>query len=170
MKKLYKTIPLALLLCISNNANAQRWANAPKIILGVRGGLTFAPTDWEGSDIKVFPSAGLAASFRIAKLPFYVETGLYYTNRFVGDYDNHSILSPALLSYHIPLKKDMSLQPFMGPFLSYGFDDFDGGLDGGWRMGVGFNSKKFYVNCGYDYSFNYGVDEDALFVSVGYNF
>ena len=93
--------------------------------------------------------------------------GLYYTNRFIDSDDNHSILSPALLSYHIPLAKDMSLQPFMGPFLAYGFSD---GEDFGWRMGVGFSKKNFYVNCGYDISGNYGVDEDALFVSVGYNF
>lgn len=169
MKNIIKNIALAVLLCTSSTALAQNWANAPKVILGVRGGLTFAPTDWEGSNIKVFPTTGASASFRIAKLPFYVETGLYYTNRFVyDDYDNHSLLSPALFSYHIHFKKDMSLQPFMGPFLAYGFDEAD--IDGGWRMGVGFNNKHFYVNCGYDYSFNYGVDEDALFVSVGYNF
>lgn len=167
MKKIYKIISIALLLCMSNSAQAQKWANAPKIIVGIRGGITFAPTDWGCSDIEVFPSTGVAASFRIAKLPFYIETGLYYTNRFVYDYDNHSLLVPALFSYHIPLKKDMSLQPFSGPFISYGFE---GELDEGWRMGVGFSSKKFYANCGYDYSFNYGVDEDALFVSVGYNF
>ena len=104
MKKIYKIIPIALLLCMSNSAIAQKWANAPKIIVGIRGGITFAPTDWGCSDIKVFPSTGVAASFRIAKLPFYIETGLYYTNRFVYDYDNHSLLAPALFSYHIPLK------------------------------------------------------------------
>ena len=62
----------------------------------------------------------------------------------------------------------MSIQPFMGPFIAYSFNEAD--FEGGWRMGIGFNTKKFYVNCGYDYSFDYGVDEDALFVSVGYNF
>lgn len=169
MNKIKKIIfTLTLLLLMGNCAFAQKWANAPKVILGVRGGVTFAPTDWEGSDIEVFPTAGFAASFRIAKLPFYVETGLYYTNRYVYDWDNHSILSPALLSYHIPLKKDMSLQPFMGPFVAYGFDEEEADL--GWRMGVGFSRKHFYINCGYDISGNNGVDEDALFVSVGYNF
>ena len=168
MKNTIKNIALAVLLVQSSTAFAQNWANAPKVILGIRGGLTFAPTDWEGSDINVFPTAGIATSFRIAKLPFYIETGLYYTNRYIYDYDNHSLLAPALLSYHIHLKKDMSIQPFMGPFLAYGFDEAT--IDGGWRMGVGFNSKKFYVNCGYDISSDYGVDEDALFVSVGYNF
>ena len=169
MKRIIKTIyTLALLLTVSNSALAQKWANAPKVIIGIRGGITFAPTDWEGPGIEVAPEAGLAASFRIARLPFYIETGLYYTNRFVYDWDNQSILSPALLSYHIPLKKDLSLQPFMGPFLAYGFDEDD--VDLGWRMGVGLSKKKFYVNCGYDISTSYGVDEDALFVSVGYNF
>ena len=169
--KIIKNIGLTVLLSIiSSTAMAQKWKDAPKVILGVRGGLTIAPTDWEGSNIKVFPAAGVAASFRIAKLPFYVETGLYYTNRFVYGRDNHSLLVPALLSYHIPLKKDMSLQPFMGPFLSYGFAGDDVGIDRGWRTGIGFNKKHFYINCGYDYSFGNGVDEDAIFVGVGYNF
>lgn len=169
MKKISKTIfTFALLLIMGNSAFAQKWANAPKVIIGVRGGITLAPTDWDGSGTEVAPTAGVAASFRIAQLPFYVETGLYYTNRFVYDWDNHSLLSPALLSYHIPLKKDLSLQPFMGPFLAYGFDEDD--VDLGWRMGVGLSKKKFYINCGYDISASNGVDEDALFVSVGYNF
>ena len=104
MKKLNKMLfTLTLLLLIGNSVKAQKWANAPKVILGVRGGITFAPTDWDGSNIEVFPTAGLAASFSIAKLPFYIETGLYYTNRYYSDWDNHSILSPALLSYHIYL-------------------------------------------------------------------
>lgn len=167
--KLIKNIALAVLLSvISGTATAQKWQNAPKVILGIRGGATFAPTDWDGSNIEVFPTAGVAASFRIAKLPFYIETGLYYTNRYIGGDDNHSLLTPALLSYHIHLKKDMAIQPFMGPFLAYGFNADE--ADGGWRMGVGFNAKKFYVNCGYDYSFDNGVDEDALFVGIGYNF
>lgn len=169
MKKLNKMIfTLTLLLLIGNSVKAQKWANAPKVILGVRGGITFAPTDWDGSNIEVFPTAGLAASFSIAKLPFYIETGLYYTNRYYSDWDNHSILSPALLSYHIHLKKNMSIQPFMGPFLAYGFDEDE--IDFGCRMGVGFNKKHLYINCGDDISGNYGVDEDAFFVSVGYNF
>ena len=95
MKNTIKNIALAVLLVQSSTAFAQNWANAPKVILGIRGGLTFAPTDWEGSDINVFPTAGIATSFRIAKLPFYIETGLYYTNRYIYDYDNHSLLAPA---------------------------------------------------------------------------
>ena len=62
----------------------------------------------------------------------------------------------------------MSIQPFMGPFLAYGFDEDE--IDFGCRMGVGFNKKHLYINCGYDISGNYGVDEDSFFVSVGYNF
>ena len=30
MKKIYKIIPIALLLCMSNSAQAQKWANTPK--------------------------------------------------------------------------------------------------------------------------------------------
>ena len=101
-------------------------------------------------------------------MPLYVETGLYYTNRYVYDYDNHSLLIPALITYHFPVKNKNTVQPFIGPFISYGFDE--GTLDGGIRLGVGYNSNKIYINCGYDLSMNYGVDEDALFINIGYNF
>ena len=78
MNKIHKVIlTLALLLNLGNHAFAQKWANAPKVILGARGGLTVAPTNWECTDIQMFPTVGIAASFRIAVLPFYVETGLY---------------------------------------------------------------------------------------------
>lgn len=169
MKTINKIIfTLTLLLLTGNSVRAQKLTNTPKVILGVRGGITFAPTEWDGSSIELFPTAGFSASFNIARLPFYIETGLYYTNRFVADWDNHSLLAPALLSYHIPLKNNTSIQPFMGPFIAYGFNENT--VDFGCRMGVGFSKKHFYINCGYDISGNNGVDEDALFVSVGYNF
>lgn len=130
--------------------------------------MTLAPTDWDGN-VKVFPTVGLSADFRISKLPFYIETGAYYANRYIYDgEDNNSLLFPALLSYHIPLKHDMSLQPFFGPFLAYGFDK--SALDCGLRIGIGFNKSKFYVNCGYDLSLDYTIDEDNFFITAGYNF
>lgn len=72
---------IALLLFMGNSAFAHNWGNAPKVIWGVRGGVTFAPTDWSGSNIEICPTTGLSVSFRIADLPFYAETGLYYTDR-----------------------------------------------------------------------------------------
>lgn len=166
MERLHKLIfgaALCVCLIFCPLANAQSYR--PQF--GIRGGLTASPTDWTGN-LKVFPTIGMSVDFRIAKLPFYIETGAYYLNRYVYEDDNNSLLFPALLSYHIPLKHDMTLQPFCGPFVSYGFDNSE--VDGGMRMGIGFSKSRFYVNCGYDISFNYGYDEDNFFVTAGYNF
>ena len=168
MKKIKKSIYiLTLLLSMGNSVLAQN-EPSPKTILGVRGGLTIAPTSWSFSEINIFPTVGFSSSFRISKLPLYIESGLYYTNRYVYDYTNHSLLVPALLTYHIPIKSNKSIQPFIGPFISYGFNEAT--VDGGIRLGLGYNIHKFYMNCGYDLSMNYGVDEDALFINIGYNF
>lgn len=172
---------LTILLTMSNMVKAQD-DQQKKIILGIRGGLTLAPSDWEFSHIDIFPTVGFAASFSInKKMPLYFETGLYYTNRYLYDdfynhlydnsysccFNNHSLLIPELITYHIPIKKDKTIQPFIGPFIAYGFNEAD--FDAGLRLGVGYCSKKIYINCGYDISKTYGVDEDALFFNIGYN-
>lgn len=82
--------------------------------------------------------------------------------------NNISILAPALISYHIQMEKDMTIQPFIGPFIAYGFDYEE--ADVGVRMGVGLSINKLYTNCGYDISASNGFDEDAFFLSIGYNF
>lgn len=97
------------------------------------------------------------------KLDFIIQIDLYMMTMTTI----HYYLQPYFHTISIS-KKTCLFNHLWGKFLAYGFDEAD--IDGGWRMGVGFNNKHFYVNCGYDYSFNYGVDEDALFVSVGYNF
>lgn len=155
-------------ICFFMAYSIPAYAQHHKPEFGIRGGVTLAPTDWEGS-LKVFPTVGMSVGFNISKLPFFIETGAYYANRYVYDAeDNNSILVPALLSYHIPLKHDMTLQPFYGPFVAYGFDRSE--FDSGMRLGIGFTKSRFYVNLGYDISFNYTVDEDAFFVTAGYNF
>ncbi len=166
---------VALLLCVSHSAMAQKDATGKRII-GIRGGFTFSPAfPEEGVDRSVYPTGGVSASFPITKLPFYIETGLYYANRYASDkdypgsyQDNSSFLLPALLSYHIRLSEKASIQPFTGLFLAYGIDQ--GKLEEGWRMGIGFNYKKFYINGGYDFSFKPGTYESALFAMIGYNF
>ena len=167
MKRTRKAIYiLMLLLGMSNSIRAQNEVSQ-KFIVGLRGGLSFAPTDWSFSEINIFPSIGIATSCNISKSPLYLETGLYYTNRYVSGSANHSLLVPALLTYHIPSRSNKSIQPFAGPFISYGFDE--AAIDGGIRLGIGFNFSNFYINCGYDLSMSYGVDEDALFINIGYN-
>ena len=59
-------VKLTLLHLLGNSVKAQKSANAPKVIHGFSGGITFAPTDWDSSNIAVCRTAGLAASFSIA--------------------------------------------------------------------------------------------------------
>ncbi len=164
LKKILYTIALASYVACSVQAQE---VSEYKPLFGIRGGLTFAPTDFEGSTI-VAPTFGMSVKFKISKQPLFFETGAYYTNRYIYDDSNNSLLFPALLNYHVKLKSEWCIQPFFGPFIAYGFNqsEFDGGL----RCGVGFSKSKFYINCGYDISFNYSIDEDAIFVTAGYNF
>lgn len=198
IEKKLKICVMASLLLLMNGVQvkAQNWRNAPQYHLGVRAGvsLTNSLADaWDGGvDTKelVGPMFGIAFDTKVAKIPFYVETGLYYMNRglrYEGSYwhdgqvdgyygytrNNHSILVPALISYHSYINKNMSFQPFMGPYLAYGFNDEE--IDCGWRMGCGFNSKQFYVNLGFDLGFKDDFDHhegnvSSVFLTLGWNF
>lgn len=188
-------IALSLLLGGTASVDAQNWKNAPKEHFGIRAGIS--STDvlgdmWDGDNdatALTAPMLGIAYDVKVAKLPFYVETGLYYMNRgqkykgtshYNGQFssyketvNNHSLLVPALISYHAYVKKDMSIQPFMGPYLAYGFKDEE--VDYGWRMGCGFNAKQFYVNVGFDFGLKDDFDThpgevSSLFLTVGWNF
>ena len=167
-EKPMRIILATLLFLVGIVANAQGAANGSKLSWGIRGGLTFAPTNWDDTDVKVFPTVGLAASCCLAKTPLRLESGLYYTNRYVYDYNNHSLLLPVLVSVGITAKDDATINPFVGPFVAYGFNEDD--IDGGLRIGIEYRRKKLRVNFGYDLSMTYGVDEDALFLCVGYDF
>lgn len=163
LKKLFVCLCVAML---SLGAQAQNWRNAPKVILGLRGGLSAANvsgTDGATDDLWSF-TGGLSASFRIAVLPFYVETGLYYENmgcKELGDsWNDHSAVIPAVLSYHIYVDENMAIQPYFGPSLIYSGDASQ--LCGGLRLGCGFNYKKFYVGMGMDFNLtkDYGDYDD----------
>ena len=41
-----------------------------------------------------------------------------------SDFDNHSVMVPLLMSYHLYLTDNMAVQPFVGPYVEYGFDDY----------------------------------------------
>lgn len=182
-----------LLLIGGMQVKAQNWRNAPQFHFGVRAGFSvsnIAEDWWDGKDGNnlVAPMAGVAFDTKVAKIPFYVETGLYYMNRGYryenvwvgGEYrvtseteNNHSFLVPALISYHAYINKDMSFQPFMGPYISYGFGNEE--VDCGWRIGCGFNAKQFYVNMGCDLGVKDNFDDswgrtNAFFMTVGWNF
>ena len=179
-----------LLAATAQTATAQRWKDAPQVHFGVRAGLSVTePLDsWDGDNddqALTAPSVGVAFDTKVAHIPFYVETGLYYMNRgcrytatsysnhhaAVSTYtaDNHSVLIPALISYHAYVADKVAIQPFMGPYLAYGFDADD--TDFGWRFGCGLNVKQMYVNLGFDLGlkdeYNY---TSSFFVTLGWNF
>ena len=195
MKKALRISVMAWLLLMFGNVQlkAQNWRNAPQFHFGVRAGVSVSNQvlDWwddNNGDALVAPMAGFAFDTKVAKIPFYVETGLYYMNRGFryddilvgGSYkvsrkteNNHSFLVPALISYHAYINKNMSFQPFMGPYVSYGFGNEE--LDYGWRFGCGFNAKQLYVNMGFDLGIKDNFHDPCgrtsdFFVTVGWNF
>lgn len=188
----------ALLLGGVQTTNAQNWLNAPQYHFGVRAGISDTQAladDWDGdycSKDKLGPMVGVALDAKIAKLPFYIETGAYFMNRgwkYSADLyhdtpshgyhrvtwseDNSSLLIPVMLSYHAYINKTMSFQPFFGPYVAFGFED--DATDYGLRMGCGFNIKQFYVNMGVDAGLrsDFNTHEgnvSSLFMTVGWNF
>ena len=192
---LMKTAAAVLLLAATTqNAVAQRWRDAPRFHLGVRAGVsTTVPLEsWDGSDSGELtaPMAGVAFDTRVATIPFYIETGIYYMNRgcqtsgrvyygntahsYTYTENNHSLLIPALISYHAYVADKVSLQPFMGPYVTLSMNSNETG-DYGWRFGCGINVKQIYANVGFDLGLknNFYFHEgnvSSLFVNVGWNF
>lgn len=177
----------AIMATLSVNAQIVKNMEYPKAHFGIRaaftsntltsdireGGMTFSAK----SDAKAFVSGGLAVDFRVASLPLYLETGAYYINRgykysynsFEEGFDNHSVMMPLLMSYHLYLTDNMAVQPFVGPFVEYGIDAEQ--VNSGIRAGVGYNFGRLYVNVGYDFGFN--IDErknNTVFATIGFNF
>ncbi len=176
----------ALALGISKPASAQKWADAPQYHIGVRAGLIGSiplQSDWDGHDgtrSLWSPSIGVSVDTRICKLPFYIESGLYWMDRGyrygrrgnTTTEHNYSLLLPALLSYHAYTSTQVSLQPFMGPYLAYGLNYRE--PDYGWRMGVGVNVRDFYANVGFDLGLRDNFDHgdgnvSSVFVTFGWN-
>lgn len=196
-KQFMKLAVVALLLGGAQTADAQNWRNAPQSHFGIRAGFSDTNTladDWDGdySSKDLFgPMFGVAFDTKIAKLPFYFETGAYFMNRgqkySIDDWENerpshhrttytennNSIVLPAMVSYHAYINKEMSFQPFMGPFVSFGLEDSE--TDYGLRMGCGFNVKQFYVNMGMDIGLRNDFETheghvSSFFMTVGWNF
>ena len=182
MKKFLRFTLLTVFVATSLQVSAKfypAYKNAPKMHIGVRGGITFSTDTYDASEVLVAPYGGLALDFKVSKLPIYIETGTYYMDKGCHyewldhkDYTdhNHSIYVPAVASYHFYIDKKMTLQPFTGFYTSYGFDYelFDFGV----REGVAFTYNQLYTNMGV----NVGVvDQDgekhlSLFLTVGVNF
>lgn len=157
----------------------------PGFHMGLRGGATLSTVT--GNDSYAFPYGGIGMDFKVTpSLPIYIETGLYYMNKGYTattgrkgdiDEDNHSVLLPLLASYHFYITDKMSVQPFVGPFVSYGFGLED--VDYGVRVGCGWNFRRLYLNFGYDFglrNIEYGSGRyfetgksGTFFATVGFN-
>lgn len=195
-----KVVLLLIAFATSVIVNAQIVKNLeyPKFHFGIRAAMTVNTQSYDGFpsssksnksyktgvESMLFASGGLAADFRLAPIPIYLETGVYYVNRGAETvYNNksntvdsdHTIMVPILASYHLYFTKDMALQPFTGPYVEYGFDSET--VNYGVRAGIGFNYRRLYVNTGYDYGFNkikgYNNAEytnGTAFMTIGFNF
>lgn len=184
MKKLLRFTLLTVFVATSLQVSAKfypAYKNAPKMHIGVRGGITFSTMDYSNAEVLTAPYGGLAVDFKVAKLPIYVETGAYYMDKgcryeWWGDHKdytdhNHSIFIPAVASYHFYIGKNMTLQPFTGFYTSYGIDYEK--LDFGIREGVAFTYNQFYTNLGVNAGLveQDGDEEHAsIFLTVGVNF
>lgn len=183
MKKELRIIALAMFSVVALQASAKfypAYKNAPQMHIGARAGVTFSFMDYDNDEVLVAPYGGFAIDFKVAKFPLYIETGGYYMDKGCRYYwfnnnditeHNHSILVPAVASYHFYIGKNMTLQPFTGFYTAYGFDYEK--LDFGLREGVAFTYNNFYTNMG----INAGVVEQdgdqehvSLFLTVGVNF
>ena len=144
--------------------------------VGSSGYYNIDDRDYEAYGL-VTPVGGVFADFKVAKLPLYLETGAYYQNmgskirewygysyynRYHDRYhshrsnrdsyklNNHSVLVPLVLSYHLYASDQIVIQPFTGFFGSYGFtsEEVDFGLREGIGVSFGHLNISFGVNIG----------------------
>lgn len=202
MKRLLFAIFVAFFGFMSAGAQIVEDLEYPRVHFGIRAGVTSSSLhldygDGYKSSSLTHPSGGLAFDLRVASIPLYLETGVYYTNRgyslsgekwrdrsMDGNYDGFGFRVPLVASYHLYLNDNMSIQPFIGGFFGYG--DIDGkdseDVDYGLRIGSGFNFGRWYANVGYDIGLmeqgtyvnsdgeEKSVKSGMLFFTVGFNF
>lgn len=157
---------------------------------GIRVGYNAASlrTDLKYSNVNSEFAPGVNVGFvfgwHLGRTPLIIEPGLYYSMKggklkgrfesisFSNDISMHSIEIPLVLKVQLPLSPDnyVSLQPFFGGFLSFGFagttkyddsiskpgkyetygEDLFCTTDAGLRMGVGLNVGQAYLEFAYD--------------------
>lgn len=191
MKKSIKKMAVVALMLVAGSTmtvNAQLLSEKPRVHFGIRGGVSASSYSLDGMESKIFPMGGFAVDFKVAPIPLYLESGLYYVNRgykldIPDDYyddestDNQAIEMPIVVSYHYYLNDKMSIQPFFGGFISQVFDGPFDDLDYGLRLGAGFNYGRAYASIGYDFglkNWDYGYDKSfksgLFFFNIGFNF
>lgn len=190
MKKSIKKMAVIALMLVAGSTmtvNAQLLSEKPRVHFGIRGGVSASSYSEDGIKSKIFPMGGFAVDFKVAPIPLYLESGLYYVNRGykLDDYyyddestNNQAIEMPLVVSYHYYLNDKMSIQPFLGGFISQVFDGPFDDLDYGLRLGAGFNYGRAYASIGYDFGLKnfdyYGSDNSfksgLFFFNIGFNF
>lgn len=189
MKKSTKKLATLAMMLVAGSAmtvNAQLLSEKPRVHFGIRGGVSSSTYSGDYFKAKVFPTGGLAVDFKVAPIPLYLESGLYYVNKgfkykYVDKYDddsqnNHAIEMPVVVSYHYYFNDKMAIQPFFGGFVSAAFDGPNDEVDYGLRLGTGFNYGRAYANIGYDFGLknwgndNYSSKSGLFFFNIGFNF
>lgn len=191
MKKSIKKMAIVAMMLVAGSTmtvNAQLLSEKPRVHFGIRGGVSASSYSLDGMESKIFPMGGFAVDFKVAPIPLYLESGLYYVNRgykldIPDEYyddestNNQAIEMPIVVSYHYYLNDKMSIQPFFGGFVSQVFDGPFDDLDYGLRLGAGFNYGRAYASIGYDFglkNWDYGHDKSfksgLFFFNIGFNF
>ena len=175
---------------------------------GLRGGGTFSIVSsddplLDGGSMRAGVNVGFVAGFQmVPSTPLYFETGLMYVEKggegkYQGSkftYSLNYLEVPLLLKYNGVVDRDLSIQPFIGGFLSAGvggkirdfghrqaFSSFsDDGFkrfDGGIRLGCGLQYAHLYAEVGYDIGLaNISRDSfdtsrtGSLYATLGVNF
>ena len=175
MVKFYPRFLLGLLvtICLSVPLSAMAEVNNDsRVHLKVLGGLSYSTLS--GEDGVFGPTAGGRFDIRVSSQPVYVGAGIEYMNKGFHHHSNHSFVVPFLGSYHIQVGEQVTIEPFAGTAISYGFNwkNWDCGL----RLGCNLRAKRWDFTVGYDlgfrhYTFNYAEGRNqSLFLNVGYNF
>lgn len=191
MKKSIKKMAIVAMMLVAGSTmtvNAQLLSEKPRVHFGIRGGVSASSYSLDGMESKIFPMGGFAVDFKVAPIPLYLESGLYYVNRgykldIPDEYyddestNNQAIEMPIVVSYHYYLNDKISIQPFFGGFVSQVFDGPFDDLDYGLRLGAGFNYGRAYASIGYDFglkNWDYGYDKSfksgLFFFNIGFNF
>lgn len=162
---------VAIFWCYPTYAQSQD-DSQNRVHLKVCGGLSYSTLTGENG---VFaPTAGGRFDIRVSSQPVYVGAGIEYMNRGYQHNSNHSFVVPFLGSYHIQIGEKITLEPFAGTTVSYGFDwkSWDCGL----RLGCNLRANRWDFSFGYDLGFRHYTFNNAegrnqsLFLGVGYNF
>lgn len=168
--------------------------NDYNVYYGFRIGLGVSTVNSEsdildGSDAKTGLNVGFAIGAQLVRgTPLFFESGLYYTekggkNKYGNTkftYGLDYLEVPLLLKYKYYTSRDVSIEPFVGGFLSCGvagkikdfnareaYGSFDSDyrdnfnrFDGGLKVGCGFGFQMLYLEASYDIGLaNVGKDE-----------